>query len=58
VVELDDKSHLRKDRRRRDEFVNAVLKEASIPILHQKWQNTYSVSEVKQKIDSTLQILP
>lgn len=50
VVELDDSSHLRKDRRKRDKFVDSVLKEANIPILHQKWQNTYKIDELKQKI--------
>ena len=32
VVELDDKTHDRPDRQRRDVFVNAVLAQASIPI--------------------------
>lgn len=33
-VELDDKSHARRDRQDRDEFVDQVFKVAGLPILH------------------------
>ena len=33
VIELDDRSHRRKDRQTRDAFVNEVLREAGIPIV-------------------------
>jgi hypothetical protein len=32
IVELDDKSHRREDRKRRDGFVDEALKSAGIPI--------------------------
>jgi hypothetical protein len=50
VVELDDRSHLRADRRRRDQFVDAVLKKAGVPILHQKCHTSYDIDEMKKKI--------
>lgn len=33
-IELDDSSHSRKDRRRRDIFVNNAMKTANVPLLH------------------------
>ncbi len=37
VIEYDDSSHNRKDRKKRDEFVNRVLKKANLPIIHVKY---------------------
>ena len=34
AVELDDKSHLRQDRRRRDEFVDKLFEQVGIPLFH------------------------
>lgn len=34
VVELDDRSHEKKDRQERDELVVGALKAAGLPILH------------------------
>ncbi len=47
VVELDDSSHERADRRGRDELVDLVLKRAGIPITHVRWQRSYRVEEVR-----------
>ena len=33
-IELDDKSHARKDRQERDTFVDSVFATAGLPILH------------------------
>jgi hypothetical protein len=41
VVELDDSSHNRADRRERDTFVDEVLAAVGIPILHVRWQRRY-----------------
>lgn len=54
VIELDDSSHSRQDRVKRDENLNAILQEAGLPILHVPAANSYdSVSlsaQIKEKI--------
>ena len=50
VIELDDRSHDRPDRQRRDEFVDHALGAAGIPILHVKVQKSYRAEEVRQWI--------
>jgi len=42
IVELDDASHARADRRHRDAFVDDVLAAAGIPVLHIRWQRSYN----------------
>jgi hypothetical protein len=44
VVELDDKSHSRSDRKSRDAFVNRALGAAGIPIVHLPAQQSYTKS--------------
>jgi very-short-patch-repair endonuclease len=56
VIELDDSSHEREDRKIRDEFVNQVLRGAGLPILHHKFQNFYSPREIEDKISNLLTI--
>jgi hypothetical protein len=50
VVELDDSSHLRADRRERDAFVDEVLAAVGIPILHVRWQRRYDVQVLGTQI--------
>jgi hypothetical protein len=50
VIELDDSSHQRWDRKRRDAFVDKVLAQAGVPILHQKWLPDYDVPMLREKI--------
>jgi len=50
VIELDDSSHNRADRRERDAFVDAVLAGAGIPILHIRWQRRYDPRDLAQQI--------
>lgn len=50
VVELDDASHDRADRKARDAFVDDVLASAGIPILHVRWQRTYDGTELSHLI--------
>lgn len=47
-IELDDKSHNRKDRIKRDEFVNWALKNSKVPIIHIKTAKNYSLNELKK----------
>lgn len=50
VVELDDKSHLRDNRKRRDAFVDEALKSAGIPVVRITAKATYSIPEVREKL--------
>lgn len=51
VIELDDKSHRRLERKRRDKFVNNVLKTAGIPILHIKAEGYYDTQKISRNIN-------
>ena len=51
VIELDDRSHERPDRIRRDKFVDSVLKESGVPILHHKYQARYETSEIRKVVE-------
>ena len=54
VIELDDKSHREDQRRRRDEFVDATLAAARIPVLHVPAQRAYSLTELRAQLHSLL----
>ncbi len=51
VIELDDKTHTLPHRRRRDKFVDTVLKKAGIPILHQPYLGNYKNEDLIKKIN-------
>ena len=50
VVELDDASHDRADRRERDAFVDEVLAGVGMPILHVRWQRRYNARTLAEQI--------
>jgi len=50
VVELDDKSHERPDRRLRDALVDSALKDAGIPVLRILAARSYSPALLRAKI--------
>lgn len=54
VVELDDRTHREAHRRQRDVFVDQVLSEAGIPIIHQPWQRHYSSEELQKAVDAAI----
>jgi len=54
VVELDDQSHAREDRAKRDDFVNQVLSAAKIPIIHFSAKKGYSLQEVRTRLAECL----
>ena len=54
VVELDDKSHARPDRRDRDALIDQVLQAAGIPIIHFPVRKAYSVQEVQDTLEKGL----
>ena len=48
VVELDDQSHERPERRRRDLFFDAAMDAAGVPVLRVPVQRTYPVKELRE----------
>ena len=50
AIELDDKSHVRRDRRQRDKFVDAVMRAAGVPLLRIPVQNGYDRGEIGREI--------
>jgi hypothetical protein len=54
VVELDDKSHRGEARQRRDQFLDAALAAADIPVLHMPAQRSYSIQDVRSRLASLL----
>ena len=53
-IELNDSSHNRADRKRRDEFVRAACKAAGIPLLEVKNRRYYVKSDLKRQLNSVL----
>lgn len=54
VIELDDTSHERQDRRERDQLVDAALRSAELPVLHVRAQREYVIRDVLAMIDEKL----
>lgn len=54
VIELDDSSHEREDRKERDAFVDRALEAASLPILHIAAKHTYAPKELADLIEAKL----
>ena len=50
VIELDDSSHDRTDRQRRDKFVDAALSSAGVPLVRIPAQRAYTPAEVRQRV--------
>lgn len=56
VIELDDSSHLRPDRRKRDQFVDRALERAGIPILHYPCLRDYPLANLQNAIQQKFEI--
>ena len=54
IIELDDSSHTRKDRKTRDDFVDAVLVAAEIPIVRIPTSKSYNPDEISSLIAQAL----
>ena len=52
VIELDDRSHQREDRKARDQFVDNAMKAAGIPILHVKAARSYDAAILADSINA------
>jgi hypothetical protein len=55
VIELDDASHEREDRKERDAFLDKALAAASLPILHVAAKRSYAPKELAELIQQKLQ---
>ncbi len=53
-IELDDPSHGRADRRKRDEKVNKIFADINLPLLRIKTERTYSVEDLRNLIEINL----
>lgn len=51
AIELDDPSHEKEDRIKRDEFVNKAFEDAKLPILRVKTKKDYDVKAISKAID-------
>ncbi len=54
AIELDDRSHQRADRQRRDEFVNEAMSAASLPLLRVKVKKDYDADGLRHDIDTAI----
>lgn len=50
VIELDDKSHKRRDRQQRDEFVDWALANSGIPVIRIQVSNSYDTNALRKQI--------
>jgi hypothetical protein len=50
VIELDDASHQKQARQRRDEFVNKALAAAGVPVVHITAQKAYQPAELRGQV--------
>ena len=58
AIELDDRSHQRADRARRDEFVNAAFESAGLPLLRIKAAREYFADEIAGELRPYLENRP
>lgn len=54
AIELDDRSHQREDRQRRDAFVDEVLNRAGIKIIHIRAASTYDLQTIRTQTGLTV----
>lgn len=54
AVELDDKTHLLPDRRKRDKFLNEACRLAEFPLIRVKAAQRYDVNDLRQTIMAAL----
>lgn len=58
VIEINDRSHLTRERRERDEKVKKICEEAGIPIINLWTSYGVNIEYIQNKINETLQSLP
>lgn len=53
-IELDDQTHIRKDRQQRDIFINELFKQLDIKLIRVPVQRYYNMQNIEQKIKESL----
>lgn len=53
-IELDDPTHIKEDRQKRDEFINSLFNELNIILIRIPVQGYYNLSELENKIKESL----
>jgi hypothetical protein len=51
AIELDDKSHLNEDRKKRDEEVERIMQEAGIPLLRIENHGGFDIATIRRQIE-------
>ncbi len=54
VIELNDKSHDRLDRKSRDGFLDKAFKDVGLPIIWMKARSTYNLIEIRQAVSTSI----
>jgi len=54
ILELDDSSHTRSDRKERDGFLDSALSSAQIPVLHVTASHSYSPHQLRTDIQTAI----
>jgi len=54
AIELDDWTHSRWDRIRRDKFVDSVMRDAGLPIVHIRVAHSYDPEKLKEYINQSI----
>lgn len=55
-IELDDSSHERHDRQKRDELVNEIFKQTKLPLIHFKTGEWNTPNDINQKVLPLLEL--
>jgi predicted RNA-binding Zn-ribbon protein involved in translation (DUF1610 family) len=58
AIELDDKSHTRRDREERDEFVDGVFEAAGLPLFHIPAAGSYSTTALNEMLELATHPMP
>ncbi|WP_287929608.1 DUF2726 domain-containing protein [Thermus sp.] len=54
AIELDDQSHLRKDRQERDRFLEALFRQVGLPLVRVRVKEGYSPEELRRLVEAHL----
>ena len=54
AIELDDSSHQKSDRQKRDQFVNESFRAAQVPLLRVPTSSRYDVNELRHEIEKAI----
>ena len=55
VIELDDRTHRQRDRRKRDDFVDRALASAGVPILHEPAAASYDWAKLRARLAGAIE---